>query len=213
MATIEGSERPAPALRADAARNKRAVLDAARALFAMRGLEVGMEEIAEQAGVGVGTVYRHYPSKAQLADAVFEEILDEVAAIAAEALAEPDAWQGFASFLLRVSARSAANRGLRGVLRTRARESEHLSAAWSRAADGIERLLLRAQAEGAIRADVGLADIRALLRGAGEVAEMAAAGAPELLQRHVHLLLDGLRRDAATPMPAPPVGRGKARTL
>jgi AcrR family transcriptional regulator len=213
VSTTDGIERPAPAARADAARNRRSVLGAARSLFAERGLDVGMDEIAERAGVGVGTVYRHYPSKAQLADAVFEEVLDEVAALAADALADADAWHGFESFLLRVSARTAVNRGLRGALRTRARESEQLSASWERATDGIERLVLRAQAEGAMRADVGLADVRALLRGAGEVAEMAAGGAPELLARHLHLVLDGLRAKAATPMPAPPVGRARARVL
>jgi AcrR family transcriptional regulator len=199
--------------RADAVRNRKAVLDAARSLFAECGLDSNVEEVAARARVGVGTVYRHFPSKALLVDAVFDEILHEVAALADEALARHDPWEGFAWFVERVAALSAGNRGLRGVMRSRVHESESLGASWAAGADRIERLVGRAQAQGAMRADVGLADVRAVLWGAAEVAEMAARVAPALWHRHLHLLLDGLRAEAATPMPVAGVGRARARTL
>jgi len=206
------SGEPEP-LRSDAARNRRAVLASARDLFRERGLDAGIEEVAERASVGVGTVYRHYPSKAHLVDAVFAESLEELAALAEAALAEEDAWEGFTAFVLRVAERAAANSGLRSVFRRRVRESEALAASWAQAADRIERLVRRAQEQGAMRADVGLADVRAVLWSSAEVAELAAAVAPGLWHRHLHLLLDGLRAEAATPMPAPAVGRSRSRAL
>lgn len=206
------SHRP-PVLRADAARNRRAVLESARRQFTAHGIEIGMEDVAEVAGVGVGTVYRHFPSKAALVDAVFETLLDEVSAQAGAALEHEDAWTGFALLLERVAAQTAANRGLRAVMRSRLRESERLSGAWATAAGRVERVIRRAQEQGALRADVGLADVRAVFWGVGEVAEAAGAAAPGLWRRHLHLLLDGLRAPAATPMPAPAVGRARARCL
>lgn len=202
-----------PVLRADAARNRGAVLAAARRQFTAHGLGTGMEEVAEAAGVGVGTVYRHFPSKDALVDAVFETLLDEVSAVAAEALADDDPWRAFLGLAERVAALTAENPGLRSVMRSRTRESAVLAARWGVAAGRIDRVLRRAQEHGAIRPDVGLADVRAMFWGVGEVAEVAARTAPDLWRRHLHLLLDGLRSGAATPMPTAPVGRVRARGL
>lgn len=202
-----------PALRADAARNRRAVLESARALFAQRGLDTGVEEVAEGAGVGVGTIYRHFPSKSALVDAVFEEILQDVSALADEALGQVDPWVGFAWFVKQLAALGAGNQGLRHVMRSRLRESPELGATWSAGADRIEQLVRRAQRHGSLRLDVGLADVRAMLWGAMEVADIAGDAAPGLWQRHLHLLLDGLRAGSATPMPSPPIGRARAREL
>lgn len=201
------------ALRADAVRNRAAVLEAARRQFAAGGLDAGMEEVADAAGVGVGTVYRHFPSKAALVDAVFETLIEEVSTHAEEALAEADAWEGFARLVERIAALTAENRGLRSVMRSRTRESEVLAARWAVAAGRIEEAVRRAQEQGAMRADVGLADVRAVFWGVGEVAEVAAETAPELWRRHLHLLLDGLRAPAATPMRTAAVGRARARRL
>lgn len=200
-------------LRADAARNRRAVLQAARELFTERGLDTSVEEVAERAAVGVGTVYRHFPSKALLVDAVFEQILLDVSSLAEDALSDEDPWRGLTRLLEGVASLTAANTGLRGILRTRARESERLSTIWAAGADRIERLVRRAQRSGAMRDDVGLADVRAALWAAAEVADTAGALAPDLWRRHLHLVLDGLRAGAATPMPAPSVARSRARAL
>src|SRR5919199_2999337 len=86
-------------LRADAARNRDRVLRAARDAFAESGLEVGVEEIARRAGVGKGTLYRRFPTKEALVNAIFEDRLDELEALAARAEREGDAWAAFARFM------------------------------------------------------------------------------------------------------------------
>src|SRR5262249_42662504 len=96
------SETPPRPLRRDAERNRLRILDAARELCAERGLEVTLDDVAHRAGVGVGTVYRRFPDKEQLIDALFEERLVEFSAIGEEALAAEDPLEGLGSFLERM---------------------------------------------------------------------------------------------------------------
>src|SRR5581483_1750307 len=86
-------------LRKDAERNRQRILDAARELFMERGLGVTLNDVAHHAGVGVGTVYRRFPDKAQLIDGLFEQRVEEIVAIAQAAMEDPDPWQGLVSFL------------------------------------------------------------------------------------------------------------------
>ena len=88
-------------LRKDAALNRERLLAAAGELFAERGLNVTLNDIADHAGVGVGTAYRRFSNKEEVIDALFEQRLQEVAGLANDSLAEPDAWQGLVSFLER----------------------------------------------------------------------------------------------------------------
>src|SRR3954466_7217768 len=88
-----------PPLRRDAQRNRDRIIAATRAAFQERGLDVGVDEIARCAGVGMGTLYRHFPTKAALIDAVVDERFHELTAAAERAIETPDAWAGFASFL------------------------------------------------------------------------------------------------------------------
>ena len=91
--------RPGRLLRADAERNRQRILAAAAELFTERGLEPSLDDVARHAGVGVGTVYRRFPDKASLADALFDERIDALVALAEQAQAEPDAWAALVSFL------------------------------------------------------------------------------------------------------------------
>src|SRR3954470_3515659 len=86
-------------LRRDAERNRRRILEAARRGFAERGLGITLDEIARLAGVGVGTVYRRFPNKELLIDALFEERIGEVVALARAAAGDEDAWRGLSRFL------------------------------------------------------------------------------------------------------------------
>src|SRR3954467_11259805 len=110
---MEANARP---LRADAARNRARVLDAARTAFAEHGLDVGVEEIARRAGVGKGTLYRRFPTKEALVCAIFDDILDEVEALAAETDKEPDARTAFAGFLNDAARMQADNQGFYDVV-------------------------------------------------------------------------------------------------
>src|SRR5947209_3658036 len=93
------TERP---LRKDAERNRQLILDAARELFAERGLGVTLNDVAHYAGLGVGTVYRRFPDKALLIDALFEQRLEEIIHMLKESLNDPDPWHGLTAFLERV---------------------------------------------------------------------------------------------------------------
>ena len=97
-----GPPRAARPLRADAARNRSAILAAARAVFAERGLEAPLEDIALRAGVGIATLYRRFPDREQLVAAALEEKVGQYAQAAAEALATDDPWAGFANYVERI---------------------------------------------------------------------------------------------------------------
>ncbi|MDX6618207.1 MAG: hypothetical protein QOK36_593, partial [Gaiellales bacterium] len=107
------AERP---LRRDAARNRERILAAAGEVFATRGLEVTLDDIAHHAGVGVGTVYRRFPDKEGLIDALFEERIAAIAALAEEAAAHEDPWAGLVFFFERSLTEQAADRGLKQLL-------------------------------------------------------------------------------------------------
>src|SRR3954452_17176057 len=107
------SQRP---LRRDAERNRQRILHAAAAAFAEGGLGVTMDEIARRAGVGVGTVYRRFPDKELLIEALFEQRLDELVELAKDALALEDAWEGLVRFFETFIAVQAADRGLKEVV-------------------------------------------------------------------------------------------------
>src|SRR3954462_10863411 len=93
--------RPAkPALRSDAQRNRDRIVAATRAAFQERGLDVGVDEIARRAGVGMGTLYRHFPTKDALIDAIVDARFAELITAAEAALEAPDAWDGFDAFLV-----------------------------------------------------------------------------------------------------------------
>src|SRR5689334_3613864 len=98
MADPQGAPAPRP-LRRDAERNRQAILRAAAEVFTTRGLGASLDDVARHAGVGVGTVYRRFPDKESLAEALFEERFEAMAALAEKALAEPDSWTGLVSFL------------------------------------------------------------------------------------------------------------------
>ena len=110
---------PVRPLRADAARNRARVLDAARTAFAEAGLDVGVEEIARRAGVGKGTLYRRFPTKEALVRAIFDDILEEIERLAAEAETEPTPATAFAHYLAAPARMQASNQGFYDVVAQR----------------------------------------------------------------------------------------------
>jgi AcrR family transcriptional regulator len=144
--------RPGRLLRADAERNRQRILAAAAELFTERGLEPSLDDVARHAGVGVGTVYRRFPDKASLADALFDERIDALVALAEQAQAEPDAWAALVSFLERSGEMLVSNRGLRQILMFAAEGHDRGICARDRMRPAIESLIERAQADGQVRA-------------------------------------------------------------
>ena len=187
--------------RRDALRNRELLITSARQLFAERGVEVSVEEITQHAGVGMGTLYRHFSTKGELIDAVLEDAFAELAALAEQAAEVDDAWEGLTGFLEAVLARHVANRGLKDVLATRSREAQRAEAMRARMRPLLRRLIERAHEQGTLRRDFTPEDLPLVFWTAGRIIEETAAIAPDYWRRYLALLCDGLRADAATPLP------------
>jgi AcrR family transcriptional regulator len=171
-------------LRRDAQANRDRIVVAAREAFAIGGIDVSIDEVARLAGVGVGTIYRRFPTKDELVDAVLEDAVDDLIAIAAQALELEDAWAGFCTYIERVLDLHLANRGLKHVFA--ARGTDRLR---RRVGLPVGRLIARAQADGSLRADFKPLDMRLVFRSAGHVIELD----PSSRARFLALLFDGLR--------------------
>ncbi|GHE11896.1 TetR/AcrR family transcriptional regulator [Klenkia taihuensis] len=192
-------------LRKDAERNRARILAAAREVFAAQGLDAGFDEVARVAGVGVGTVYRRFPERRDLVEALFQEEVDAVVARAEEAAADPDPWRGLVGFLHWGAEAQAADRGLAQVLAAAGRGHERVASGRDRLAPAVDALVRHAQRAGVLRPDVSGLDIGIAVAMVGRV------GGPDrarLRERYVTLVLDGLclRRDAPTPLPQVAVG-------
>jgi len=179
-------------LRADAVRNRAKVLDAARAAFAERGAEAQMEDVARRAGVGVGTVYRHFPTKQALGEALVEERFDGTIAFVRTLLDdEPDPWRALERCFEHCAATQANDRAWAAALAsmaggTIAGPREHQMRELLALED---RLLARARAAGVVRDDLVVADMPALFCA---LASVVQAGVVDW-RRYLELLLDGLR--------------------
>lgn len=181
-------------LRADAQRNRDRIVRAAGAAFAEHGLDVCVDEIARRAGVGMGTLYRRFPTKALLVQAIFEARLRELEPVAEQALAGSDAWTGLTMLVHATVASQAADQGLLQALARSIGGALLPAETRERFFAPFEALLARAQRDGQARADVHAEDLPALLRMAGAAAVAPAGVAPaDDWPRHVALLLDGLR--------------------
>jgi AcrR family transcriptional regulator len=200
-----GGSRPARLLRRDAERNRQRILAAAADVFTERGLDVTLDDVARHAGVGVGTVYRRFPDKASLADALFDERIDELAGLAERAQAEPDAWAALVSFLEDSAEMLATDRGLRQILMFAAQGHDRATCARDRMRPAIGSLLQRAQADGQVRPDLAATDIPIIEFMLAGVAEYARQVRPTVWRRYLALLLDGLRPGHApgSPLPEP----------
>ena len=188
-------------LRRDAERNRQRILQAAREVFAERGLGVTLDEIARHAGVGVGTVYRRFADEEALIDALFEDRIGELVAIAEQALTEDDAWEGLLRFLDRSLAMQSADRGLKDVITSSTHGHDRVAQARARMAPLVTQLVHRAQAAGELRADLEPTDVPVITLLLALVADFTSDVVPELWRRY--LVLDGLRTRREGPSPLP----------
>jgi AcrR family transcriptional regulator len=195
------SERP---LRRDAERNRQRILDAARVVFADRGLSGSHDDIAREAGVGVGTVYRRFPDKEQLIDALFEARIQEIADVARAATAHPDPWEALVGFLMRTQELQSQDRGLKELVLGGSRGAERAVAARSLIAPLASQVLQRAKDAGVVRGDFELTDLPMIQLAIGTIAEASRDVAPDVWRRMMSLVIDGLRADRAQSGLEPP---------
>ena len=192
-------ERP---LRRDAERNRQRILEAARAAFADDGLSVTLDEIARRAGVGVGTIYRRFPDKEQLIDALFEARMNELAAEAEAALQAEDPWQGLVRFLEIACEQHACDRGFKEVALSGVHGRERVARARQLMLPIVSKLVARAQADGSLRSDLQATDMPLIQLMLGSLSECTREADPDAWRRFLGIIADGLRtsRDAPTPL-------------
>jgi AcrR family transcriptional regulator len=185
-------------LRADAARNRAAIIEAARAVFAEQGLDAPLDEIAKRAGTGNATLYRRFPTRSDLVAAVFAERMAAHVDIVETALDDVDPWDGFASYIRAVAAMQAEDRGIADLVTMDLSSAPGIEQLRARAYDGLVQLIGRAHDAGVLRADFTDQDVVLLLMANAGLVERAHGITDEASARLTALLLDGLRAEAAT---------------
>jgi AcrR family transcriptional regulator len=186
-----GGSRP---VRADAQRNITALLEAAKAVFAESGVDAPVRDIAEKAGVGVGTLYRHFPQRSQLIAAVFRRELDACANAAGQLAAEQAPADALACWMQRFSAFVATKRGLATALHSGDPAYEELYGLFEKqVVPALTGLLDAAVASGEIRDELSPEE---LMNAAACLSAQASGDNPDYAQRMVKILVDGLRYGA-----------------
>jgi AcrR family transcriptional regulator len=203
------AERP---LRKDAERNRQRILDAARELFSERGLGVTLNDIAHHAGVGVGTVYRRFPDRERLIEALFEQRVQEILELLAEAREEADPWVALTRFHERALEEQAADRALKEILLGAPGAPDRLAGVRAQVREMAAELVERARTAGELRGDCEPEDLAIVHLMTSAVADAAADVSPELWRRYLAIVLRGLRADPTPPdaLPVPPVTPGQA---
>jgi AcrR family transcriptional regulator len=175
-------------LRADARRNRDRILKAARAVFADQGLHSQIDDVAKRAKVGVGTVYRHFPTKEALLDALVRERFEEIAGFAREALEREDAWEGFCEMIWRAAERNAADLAFCESIASSDKSAIVEEVGLTRST---QLLIERAKAQGRMRPDASERDVPMMMAGASAVMQLSPT--PDAWRRYLTLMLDGLR--------------------
>ncbi|MFB8009544.1 TetR/AcrR family transcriptional regulator [Nocardia sp. NPDC056000] len=202
-------DRPAaPNARADARRNRALVLAAAQRAFAEDGTSVSLMEIARRAGVGAGTVHRHFPTKIELLEAVLQQRIDRLTALAVGYRDAPGAGLAFFAFCAEVITSTSGNTALCEVLDNDGWPRDLLRDAGQRFHRALTPLLEAAQRQGSVRVDIALSDVLALYTGC--VAIQRVSPGPGLARPAV-LILDAMRAMPARPDVTKPVKSGAAR--
>ena len=192
-------------LRRDARESRDRLIAAARAEFATQGVEASLETIARDAGVSIGTLYRHFPTRMDLLMAALRPRLQEFVDGADRALAMDDPWDGFVAYLDNLFAVQAGDRGFNDFLSRRFPgnpETEHIHDVMCQQ---IEDVLARAQQAGTARPDITQADIVNLIWSNGRIMDATSAKAPKAWRRQLYLMLDAYRAERAHAIPEPPM--------
>jgi AcrR family transcriptional regulator len=184
-------------LRADARRNREKVLAAARAVFAEQGVDAQMDDVARRADVGIGTVYRHFPTKEALLNALSDEVFAVVAVYVRTLLTLDDPWEAFTRAMWFGAEKTAGDRAFTEILAATRKFPP-------RTCPGKEDLLVttaelidRCKAAGVMRQDAMVDDVGLLMCGVGSAAAMEHS-VPDAWRRHLAIVLDGLRAEAAS---------------
>jgi AcrR family transcriptional regulator len=201
-------DRAARPLRRDAERNRQVIIETARTMFAERGLDVSLDEVARAAGVGVGTVYRRFPTRDALVDALFADSLTAIVQVVQEARSFPRAFDGLRHFLESVVQMQARDKGLRDVMLSGRPVAPQQDLIATQFTPPLQALLTRAQQQGDLRPDLTATDVAILEIAVQSTAEFTAAATPDTWRRYLTVILDGMRARPdghAEPLDRPPL--------
>ncbi|MFI1864202.1 TetR/AcrR family transcriptional regulator [Streptomyces jumonjinensis] len=188
-------------MRADAVRNRRLLMDAAAAEFAENGMDVSITRIATRAGIGKGTVFRHFDTKEQLLAEIFSDRLEELVTAGLRLAESDDPGAALFEFMTIGTEIQARDRSFCQAAAALSRSESAVHTSRERLADVAETLVAKAQRAGAIRDDITGLDIVLLLSAASQAVLSVSEDAPGLWQRYLALILDGLRPQNAHPLP------------
>ncbi|SNX66020.1 TetR family transcriptional regulator [Streptomyces sp. TLI_55] len=191
-------------LRSDAERNRGRIIAAARTVFGRDGLHASMASVAREAGVGIATIFRHFPAKEELVAAVFADRMAAYAQATAEALANPDPWDGFTGYIEEVCAMQAADRGFADMMTMSFPGAEALEALRAQAYEGFLELIDRAKDSGRLREDFTSRDLVLLLMANAGVLSATGDAAPDAWRRLVAWMIQSFQAPARGPLPDPP---------
>ncbi len=200
-------------LRTDAERNRVRILAAAREAFAEHGLQVSMNDVARRADVGVATLYRRFPTREDLITAVFADRMTAYADAVGRALADPDPWRGFCSYVETVCAMQAADRGFTHVLTLTFPNAKEFEAERDRGYHAFVQLADRAMNAGRLRADFVAEDLVMLLMANAGVVSATGDAAPATWKRFAAYMIQAFRAEHAEPLPAAPTPKAMYRAL
>jgi AcrR family transcriptional regulator len=190
-----------PALRSDARRNRTRLLEAAREVMREQGLDASLGEIARRAGVGNATLYRHFPTREALCEAVFAGYGSELEQVRERVLQIPDAWDALVAWLEETCAEFATDQAFADLVTLGMSRSSALNEVCVDAIRLAQTLLENAQRDGAVRPDVELTDLLLILYSLQRVIPAAAQVAPDAWRRHLAIALDGLRPRERSTLP------------
>ena len=200
-------------LRADAQRNRKRILDAAREVFAEQGLDASLNEVARRAGVGVATLFRRFPTREELIAATFADPMAEYAALIETALADPHPWNGFCGYVRGVCSMQAGDRGFTDVLTRTFPAAKEFEAQRDRAFRRFTALIARAKEAGGLREDFVAEDLPMLLMANAGVVAATAGVAPETSPRLVEYVIQAFSAPPVGQLPDPPTPRRMYRAL
>lgn len=199
---VEQAQRPR---RRDAQESRRKLTAAAQLEFAARGVDASLEKIARDAGVSIGTLYRHFPTRLDLLMAALRPRLDQFLEGAAEAVEVRDPWDRLVRYLENLFSMQVGDRGFSDFLSRRFTHSAETERIHDQMSEQIVDVLTRAQEAGQARPDIAQADIINLIWSIGRIIDATSATAPTAWRRNLYLMLDAYRAERAHPIPEPPM--------
>ncbi|GGP13327.1 TetR/AcrR family transcriptional regulator [Nonomuraea glycinis] len=198
-------------LRRDAQRNRDALLTAAADAFARKGLQAPLEHVAKEAGVAIGTLYRHFPTRLDLVQTVFEKKFEAWLAAAEEAVVAEDPWEGFCRYLEAMCELQADDQGMNDLASMRLPLSDCIQDRLTRIRELARQAMRRAQDQGTLRPDLTPEDLVFVVWSHSRITAATSNVAPRTWRRHLHLMLDAFRAERAHPLPTPALTEDELR--